>query len=153
MKEVSIYSIRNIHPITLIENIGIILNREEEIAVEKIQLYIPSFLTIQSNHVRRGEEEVKVVGVKKKYIEYFSGYSEKELPHIDQIVAEDFTVYDLKLDCKANLLSFYLEHEGELNQTKVLEKVFETFFVEYNPQLFGYFTVAKGRNRPRTLEK
>ena len=63
--------------------------------------------------------------MKKKYIEYFSGYSEKEMTHIDQIVAEDFSVYDLQLDYEANILSFYLEHEGELNQTKVLEKVFK----------------------------
>ena len=91
--------------------------------------------------------------MKKKYIEYFSRYSENEMTQIDQIVAEDFMVYDLKLDYEADLLSFYLEHEGELNQTKVIEKVFNTFIVEYNPKLFGFFTIAKGRNKPKTTGK
>ena len=116
-------------------------------------MYIPRLFISQSNHGRRNKEEVKVVGVKRKYIAYFSGNREKELTHIDQIVAEDFIVYDLQLDYEANLLSFYLEHEGDLNRTKILQKVFETFFVEYNPRLFGYFTIAKGRNRPRTIGK
>lgn len=91
--------------------------------------------------------------MKKKYIEYFSGYSEYEMTQIDQIAAEDFMVYDLKLDYEADLLSFYLEHEGVLNQTKVIEKVFNTFIVEYNPKTFGFFTIAKGRNKPRTTGK
>ncbi len=123
------------------------------IAIERLQFYIPSLFEYQDKHSRKNEKEIKVVGVKKKYIAYFSGYREKEMTHIEQIVAEDFTVYDLQLDYKANLLSFYLEHEGELNQTKVLEKVFQTFIVEYNPKIFGYFTIAKGRNRPTTLRK
>lgn len=127
--------------------------RKGKIAVEKIQLFIPSFLTLLRNHARRNEGEVKVIGVKKKYIEYFSGYSESEMTQIEQIVAEDFMVYDLKLDYEADLLSFYLEHEGELNQTKVIEKVFNTFIVEYNPKLFGFFTIAKGRNKPKTTGK
>ena len=75
------------------------------------------------------------------------------MTHIDQIVTEDFIVYDLQLDCEANLLTFYLVHEGKFNQSKVLEKVFQTFFVEYNPRLFGYFTYAKGRNKPRARGK
>ncbi|QUG40525.1 hypothetical protein KD050_14630 [Psychrobacillus sp. INOP01] len=123
------------------------------IDIERIQFYIPSIFEFHDNHSRRKEEDIKVVGVKKKYVEYFSGYREKEMTHIDQIVAEDFTVYDLQLDCNANLLSFYLEHEGESNQSKVLEKVFQTFIVEYNPRSFGYFTIAKGKHRPRTLIK
>lgn len=123
------------------------------VVVEKIQFYIPSLFEFQDNHSKKNEKEIKVVGVKKKYIEYFSGYREKEMTHIDQIVAEDFTVYDLQFDCNANLLSFYLDHEGEPNQTIVLEKVLQTFIVEYNPRLFGYFTIAKGKHRPRALVK
>ncbi|MFJ7825512.1 hypothetical protein [Psychrobacillus sp. NPDC096623] len=91
--------------------------------------------------------------MKKKSIVYFSGSREKEKTHINQIVAEDFTIYDLKLNYKDNLISFYLEHEVELNQMKILEKVFETFIVEYNPQSFGYLTMVKGRNRPSTSRK
>lgn len=121
------------------------------VAIERIQFYIPSLFEFQDNHSRRTEEEIKVVGVKKKYIKYFSGYHRKELTHIDQIVAEDFTVYDLQFDSNASLISFYLEHEGQFNQSKVLEKVFQTFIVEYNPHSFGYFTIAKGKYRPRTL--
>ena len=123
------------------------------IAIKRIQFYIPSLFEFQDNHSRGNKGKIKVIGVKKKYIEYFSGYREKEMTHIDQIVAEDFTVYDLLLDCDANLLSFYLEHEEQSNQTKVLEKVFQTFIFEYNEQSFGYFTIAKGKNRPRTLVK
>lgn len=123
------------------------------IAIERIQFYIPSLFEIKDKHLKKNEGEIKVVGVKKKYIEYFSGYREKEMTHIEKIVAEDFTVYDLQLDYNAKLISFYLEHEGELNKTKVLEKVFETFIVEYNSRIFGYFTIAKRKNRPRTLKK
>lgn len=123
------------------------------IVIERVQFYIPSLFEFQDNDSSRNEEDIKVIGVKKKYIEYFSGYRRKEMTHIEQIVAEDFTVYDLQLDCNANLLSFFLEHKGEYNQTKVLEKVFQTFIVEYNPHSFGFFTIAKGKNRPRSLVK
>ncbi|WP_427138200.1 hypothetical protein [Psychrobacillus psychrodurans] len=123
------------------------------IAIKRIQFYIPSLFEFQDNHSREKKGKIKVIGVKKKYIEYFSGYREKEMTHIDQIVAEDFTVYDLLLDCDANLLSFYLEHEEQSNQTKILEKVFQTFIFEYNEQSFGYFTIVKGKHRPRTLAK
>jgi hypothetical protein len=120
------------------------------IAIKRIQFYIPSLFEFQDNHSRGNKEKIRVVGVKKNYI---SGYREKEMTHIDQIVAEDFTVYDLLLDCEANLLSFYLEHEEQSNQTKVLEKVFKTFIFEYNEKSFGYLTIAKGKHRPRTLVK
>lgn len=123
------------------------------IVIEKIQFYIPSLLEFQNKHSRRTEEEIKVVGIKKKYIKYFSGYHDKEMTHIDQIVAEDFTIYDLQFDSNTKLLSFYLEYEREFNQSKVLEKVFQTFIVEYNPHSFGFFTIAKGKRRPRTLVK
>lgn len=123
------------------------------IVIKRIQFYIPSLFEFQDNHSKGNKEKIRVIGIKKKYIEYFSGYREKEMTHIDQIVAEDFTVYDLLLDCDANLLSFYLEHEEQSNQTKVLEKVFQTFIFEYNEQSFGYFTIAKGKHRPRTLVK
>ncbi|MEK3978726.1 hypothetical protein MKY37_06460 [Psychrobacillus sp. FSL K6-2836] len=123
------------------------------IVIERVQFNIPSLFEFQDNDSSRNEEDIKVIGVKKKYIEYFSGYRRKEMTHIEQIVAEDFTVYDLQLDCNANLLSFFLEHKGEYNQTKVLEKVFQTFIVEYNPHSFGFFTIAKGKNRPRSLVK
>lgn len=144
----SIYSIRNIQPLTVLRNIG-----KEVITMKRVQVYIPSLFEFQNDRAKNEEDEIKVVGVKKKYIAYFSGYREKEMTYIDQIVAEDFIVYDLELDCKANLLTFYLEHDGELNQTKVLEKVFDSFFVEYNPRSFGYFTIAKRKQRPRTRLK
>ena len=77
------------------------------IVIERVQFYIPSLFEFQDNDSSRNEEDIKVIGVKKKYIEYFSGYRRKEMTHIEQIVAEDFTVYDLQLDCNANLLSFF----------------------------------------------
>ena len=119
------------------------------LAFEKIQIYIPSLHEFWDNASRRNREEIKIVGIKKKNIAYFSAYEENELTHIDQIVTDDFTVYDLQLDFETNVLSFYLEHEGEPNQAKILEQVFQTFFIEYNPKLFGFLTVAKRRKRAK----
>lgn len=127
--------------------------RKEEITIEKIQLYIPPVFALQGNYSKVSKADVKVVGVKKNSVEYFSGYQEENKTHIDQIVTEDFCVYDLHLDFEANLLTFYLVHEGKYNQIKVLEKVFETFFVEYNSSFFGYFAFPKRKNRPTTKRK
>lgn len=134
-------------------NIGINTIKKEVTTIKRIQLYIPSLFEFHDRHSRKREDEIKIVGLRKKSIVYFSGNHKKEQTHIDRIVAEDFTIYDLKLNYEDNILSFYLEHEVELNQMKILEKVFETFIVEYNSQSFGYFTMAKGRNRPITSRK
>ena len=118
-----------------------------------MQFHIPSLFEFHDRQTSKRENEIKVVGVKKKSIVYFSGNQEKEQTYIEQIVAEDFTIYDLKLNYEDNLISFYLEHNELLNLTKILEKVFESFIVEYSPHSFGYFTMAKGRNRPSTIRR
>lgn len=121
--------------------------------IKRMQFHIPSLFEFHDRHSSERENEIKVVGVKKKSIVYFSGKQEKEQTYIEQIVAEDFTIYDLKLNYEDNLISFYLEHKEQLNLTKILEKVFESFIVEYSPHSFGYFTMTKGRNRPSTIRR
>jgi len=123
------------------------------LVVDKIQFYIPALFEFTDNRKSMNKEEIKVVGVKTRNIKYFSGYCESDKTHIDQIVAEDFAIYDLQLDCKANLLSFYLQSKVKPNQTEVLEKVFQTFVVKYSSHTIGYLTISKGRHRPRSLVK
>lgn len=70
---------------------------------------------------------------------------------IKQIVAEDFTVYDLELDFKAETFSFYLESNGRQNESEILQQVFQTFAVRCGPRKVGFFHYPNGRNEPTAL--
>ncbi len=119
--------------------------------VEKIQLYIPNLLDITNHQSRRNLEEIKLVGVKSNDIKYFIRNSGKVETRINQIVAEDFTVYDLQLDFESKTFTFYLENDGELSRSELLQKVFQTFAVRYNPRKVGFFLYSGGRNRPNPV--
>ncbi|WP_144511980.1 hypothetical protein [Bacillus sp. FJAT-22090] len=119
--------------------------------MEKIQLYIPNLLDITNHQSRRNLEEIKLVGVKSNDIKYFIRNSGKVETRINQIVAEDFTVYDLQLDFESKTFTFYLENDGELSRSELLQKVFQTFAVRYNPRKVGFFLYSGGRNRPNPV--
>lgn len=120
--------------------------------VEKVMLYIPDLLEFLDPDSKVKLEEVKVVGVKTSDIKYFIGYSEKVVTSINQIVAEDFTVYDLQLDFHSKTLSFFLESEGEPSQSEILQRVFQTFAVRYSPWKVGFLLYSQGRNRPNYVK-
>lgn len=119
--------------------------------IEKIQLYIPDLLDVLNNQTKKSLKEIRLVGVKSRNIKYFIRYPQKIETRINQIVAEDFTVYDLRLDFETQTFSFYLKNNGELSQSEVLQKVFQSFAVRYSPSKVGFFTYSKGRNRPNSI--
>ncbi|WP_342600160.1 hypothetical protein MHB48_03425 [Psychrobacillus sp. FSL H8-0483] len=121
--------------------------------MEKIQFYIPSLLDSIDQQSKLGFDEVKVVGVKGSNIKYFIEYPKKQITCIDQIVAEDFALYDIKLDFHAKTISFYLKSETEYTQSEILQKVFQTFAVRYSPNKIGFFLYAEGKNRPNYVRK
>ncbi|MEK4484631.1 hypothetical protein MHH81_03435 [Psychrobacillus sp. FSL H8-0484] len=121
--------------------------------MEKIQFYIPNLLDSIDQHSKLGLDEVKVVGVKGSNIKYFKEYPKKQITCIDQIVAEDFALYDIKLDFHAKTISFYLKCETEYTQSEILQKVFQTFAVRYSSNKIGFFLYAEGKNRPNYVRK
>lgn len=121
--------------------------------MEKIQFYIPSLLDSIDQQSKIELDEVKVVGLKGSNINYFKEYPEKQITCIDQIVADDFALYDLKLDFHAKTISFYLKSETEYTNSEILQKVFQTFAVSYSPNKIGFFLFAEGKNRPNYVRK
>ncbi|MEI4768873.1 hypothetical protein WAX74_04270 [Psychrobacillus sp. FJAT-51614] len=117
--------------------------------VNKIQFYIPSLLDFLDHERPKWLEEVKIVGVKTRNIKYFIGYPTQETTRIEQIVAEDFTIYDLHLNFKTKILSFYLESEEIPPESVILQKVFQTFAVHFNERKVGYLLYGSGKNRPK----
>ncbi|MFB5086128.1 hypothetical protein PGC35_02725 [Psychrobacillus sp. PGGUH221] len=120
--------------------------------VNKIQFYIPSLLDFLDHERQQWLEEVKIVGVKTSNIKYFIGYPTQETTRIEQIVADDFTIYDLHLNFKTKILSFYLESEDMPQESVILQKVFQTFAVRYNERKVGYLLYGSGRNRPQSAK-
>ena len=96
-------------------------------------------------------EKIKLVGAKASNIKYLISDSEKVETSIKQIVAEDFTVYDLELDVETETFSFYLEYNGQRNEAEVLEQVFQAFAVRYGPRKVGFFYYPKGRSEPTAV--
>ncbi|TQR21193.1 hypothetical protein [Psychrobacillus vulpis] len=122
------------------------------IIVDKIQFYIPSLLDIVDYNTILKLEEVSIVGVKTSNIKYFIGYPTQEATHINQIVAEDFTIHDLQLDFRSKTLSFYLESKGTLPKSVILQKVFQTFAVRYSPKEVAFLLYSSGKNRPQKIK-
>lgn len=120
--------------------------------VDKIQFYIPSLLDFLDYHNHIWLEEAEIIGVKTSNIKYFIGYPTQETTRIEQIVADDFTIYDLHLNFQNKTLSFYLESEEILTKSIILQKVFQTFTVHYSPKKVGFFLYASGRNRPKSIK-
>ncbi|MDI2587729.1 hypothetical protein OR571_11530 [Psychrobacillus sp. NEAU-3TGS] len=96
-------------------------------------------------------EKIKLVGAKASNLKYLSNSPSKVETCIKQIVAEDFTVYDLELDFETETFTFYLENDNDLNEPEILQKVFKTFAIRYGPTKVGFFSYAKGRNEPTAL--
>lgn len=119
--------------------------------VEKVLLFIPASLDHFDHLSKMKLEEVKIISVKTSDVKYFIHYPERIHTRINQIVAEDFTVYDLQLDFHSKTLSFYLESTGRPSQSEILQKVFQTFAVKYSQRKVGFFLYSKGRNRPNPV--
>lgn len=117
--------------------------------VEKLQFYIPSLLDFLDDHTSRWLKEVKIVGVKDSNVKYFIGYPTFETTRIQQIVTEEFTIYDLHLDFQNHTLSFYLVSEKVPPLSCILQKVFQTFRVRNGSNKVGFFVYAAGGSRPR----
>ncbi|TQR18131.1 hypothetical protein [Psychrobacillus soli] len=119
--------------------------------MRKIELHIPDLLNVQNDQPMMELERIKLVGAKTSDLKYFIRNPEKVETSIKQIVAEDFTIYDLELDFETETFSFYLEREGELTESEILQKVFQTFAVRYSPRKVGFFHYSKERNEPTAL--
>lgn len=117
--------------------------------VERLEFYIPSLLDFLDNRTSRWLEEVKIVGVKDSNVKYFIGYPTFETARIQQIVTEEFTIYDLHLDFHNHTLSFYLVSEKVPPLSSILQKVFQTFRVRNGKNKVGFFVYAAGGSRPR----
>jgi hypothetical protein len=120
--------------------------------VDIIQFYIPSLLDSLDQQSKKWLEEVKIVCVKTSNIKYFNGYPTQETTRIEQIVAEDFTIYDLHLNFRTKTLSFFLECEEIPSESVILQKVFQTFAVRYNASRIGFFLYASGKNGPQSVK-
>ena len=99
--------------------------------IERIQLHIPDLFGILNHQPMMETEEIKLVGAKASNLKYLISNPAKLEISIKQIVAEDFTVYDLELDFETETFSFYLESNGELTESEILPKVFQTFAIRY----------------------
>lgn len=121
--------------------------------VDKIQFYIPSLLDFLDHRSRIHLEEVKIVGTKTSNMKYFIDYPTQETTRIEQIVTDEFIIYDLHLDFRNKTLSFYLESTEMLSKPIILQKVFQTFAVKYSANKVGYFLYASRKNRPRSTRK
>lgn len=121
--------------------------------VDKIQFYIPSLLDFLDHRSQIHLEEVKIVGTKTSNTKYFIGYPTQETTRIEQIVTDEFIIYDLHLDFRNKTLSFYLESTEMLSKPIILQKVFQTFAVKYSANTVGYFLYASRKNRPRSTRK
>ena len=95
--------------------------------------------------------KLKLVGAKANNLRYLNNDPSRVETSIKQIVAEDFTVYDLELDFETETFTFYLENDSKLNEPEILQKVFKTFAIRYGPSKVGFFSYAKGRNEPTAL--
>ncbi|MFJ8065539.1 hypothetical protein ACIQYS_12980 [Psychrobacillus sp. NPDC096426] len=114
-------------------------------------MHIPDLLGIQNHQPTMEQEEIKLVGAKTSNLKYLISNPEKAETSIKQIVAEDFTVYDLELDFETETFSFYLESKGELTESEVLPQVLQTFAVRCGPRKVGFFSNSKGRNEPTAI--
>ena len=119
--------------------------------IERIQLHIPDLLGILNYQPMMETDEIKLVGAKASNLKYLISNPAKVERSIKQIVAEDFTVYDLELDFETETFSFYLESDGELTESEILPKVFQTFAIRYGPRKVGFFHYAKGRSEPTAI--
>ncbi|MFF2753444.1 hypothetical protein ACFVR1_06750 [Psychrobacillus sp. NPDC058041] len=128
------------------------MKRREVDEVDKIEFYIPSLLDFLDHSKDKWLEEVRIVGVKTNNVKYFIGHNTKKMTRIEKIVAEDFTIYDLKLDFHNQTLSFYLDSVVMPSHSIILQKVFQTFAVRYNARKIGFFLYAPGRNRPQPVK-
>ena len=116
--------------------------------VDKIQFYIPSLLDFLDANTKIELDQAKIVGVKTSNVKYFIEYPKKIDPSMNQIVAEDFTLYDLQLDFQAKKLSFYIQSDRESSRHEILQQVFQSFVVKYSSKKMGFFLYVNGRNRP-----
>ncbi|MFJ7970138.1 hypothetical protein [Psychrobacillus sp. NPDC096389] len=99
----------------------------------------------------REQEKIQLVGAKTSNLKYMISDPDKVKTSIKQIVAEDFTVYNLEFDFEAGTFSFCLECNGLQNESEILQQVFQTFAVRCGPRKVGFFHYPKGRNESTSL--
>lgn len=119
--------------------------------IKKVQLQIPNLLGAPNQQLKTEQEEIKLVGAKTSNLKYLISHPHQSETRIKQIVAEDFTVYDLELDFEAETFSFYFESNGQRTEPEILQQVFQTFAVRYGTRKVGFFHYANGRNEPTNL--
>ncbi len=114
-----------------------------------MRFYIPNLFDFLDLHKQIRLEEVKIIGTNTSNVKFFIRHPRKEMMHINQIVAEDFIMYNLKLNFHSNTLSFSVESNKKIANHILLQKVFQTFAIKYSAKRFGFLMYVQGRDRPR----